>query len=515
MSNQENLTMGVKRLLVTALFASSALAQSIIGTGTPPGGYFIPSGVNAEGSILIGKSGDFGYRWSAATGFEQLTPPAGVTSVVPYSISADGSTIGGTTHGTDGFRAFRWTSDSGFQILPILPGGTFMYGIFMSGDGSTIVGQANDGTSLYKAVRWTTSTGVRVLTNFAGIISDSRANGSNYDGSIVVGQTYVGGTNFGNRAFRWTSSGMANLGTLPTFNHSKAFCISSDGAVIAGTSSFNWTDTPIHAVRWTSQGIADLGLPAGMTEAQPSCISADGSAIGILSWVDGPRAAYWSAATGVVDLNTYLPSIGIDLSGWFLTRTYGLSADGRTIVGEGSLNGVGQGWIVNLGCLNAPTITSHPASRTACPTATTSFSVTAGGAGPFSYLWQWRPEGATTWLDIHDGNNLNTSGEIIFTALNSTAATITINDLRTPSTREVLRMVHALVSNPCGDAHSTSATLTISMADFNCDGSLDLFDYLDFVSAFANNEPGADFNRDGIIDFFDYLDFVQAFSSGG
>jgi hypothetical protein len=51
-------------------------------------------------------------------------------------------------------------------------------------------------------------------------------------------------------------------------------------------------------------------------------------------------------------------------------------------------------------------------------------------------------------------------------------------------------------------------------ADFNQDGVVDFFDYLDFVAAFAGNQPGADFNADTVTDFFDYLDFVAAFSSG-
>ena len=51
-------------------------------------------------------------------------------------------------------------------------------------------------------------------------------------------------------------------------------------------------------------------------------------------------------------------------------------------------------------------------------------------------------------------------------------------------------------------------------ADFNGDGQVDFFDYLDFVQAFANEDPEADFNGDGQIDFFDYLDFVQAFAEG-
>lgn len=51
-------------------------------------------------------------------------------------------------------------------------------------------------------------------------------------------------------------------------------------------------------------------------------------------------------------------------------------------------------------------------------------------------------------------------------------------------------------------------------ADFNTDGVLDFFDYLDFVTAFAAGQFAADFNDDMAIDFFDYLDFVSGFSLG-
>jgi subtilisin family serine protease len=51
-------------------------------------------------------------------------------------------------------------------------------------------------------------------------------------------------------------------------------------------------------------------------------------------------------------------------------------------------------------------------------------------------------------------------------------------------------------------------------ADFNLDGVIDFFDYLDFVAAFSAGGAVADFNADGTIDFFDYLDFVAAFSGG-
>jgi hypothetical protein len=51
-------------------------------------------------------------------------------------------------------------------------------------------------------------------------------------------------------------------------------------------------------------------------------------------------------------------------------------------------------------------------------------------------------------------------------------------------------------------------------ADFNDDGQVDFFDYLDFAIAFDAEDATADFNGDNQVDFFDYLDFAQAFDVG-
>lgn len=49
-------------------------------------------------------------------------------------------------------------------------------------------------------------------------------------------------------------------------------------------------------------------------------------------------------------------------------------------------------------------------------------------------------------------------------------------------------------------------------SDWDLDGDVDFFDYLDFVDQYAGGS--ADFNRDDVTDWFDYLDFVQAFAAG-
>jgi hypothetical protein len=62
--------------------------------------------------------------------------------------------------------------------------------------------------------------------------------------------------------------------------------------------------------------------------------------------------------------------------------------------------------------------------------------------------------------------------------------------------------------------HAEHFVGTQCRADFNEDGAVDFFDYLDFVDAFSAGAHAADFNADSTIDFFDYLDFVDAFSAG-
>jgi hypothetical protein len=72
-----------------------------------------------------------------------------------------------------------------------------------------------------------------------------------------------------------------------------------------------------------------------------------------------------------------------------------------------------------------------------------------------------------------------------------------------------------IISDACGPLPTDDATLTVTNpADFNADGQIDFFDYLDFVQAFGDETPGADFDHNGQIDFFDYLDFVAVFDAG-
>jgi hypothetical protein len=114
---------------------------------------------------------------------------------------------------------------------------------------------------------------------------------------------------------------------------------------------------------------------------------------------------------------------------------------------------------------------------------------------------------------------INTNGTLaapmlLATAPGSTPDAIAVADLNgAPGSGSLPEIV---VSNRDADTVFvfTNTTPPPCRADFNNNGSVDFFDYLDFVQAFANESPTADFNQNGTVDFFDYLDFVQAFAAG-
>ncbi|MBU6412493.1 MAG: immunoglobulin domain-containing protein [Planctomycetes bacterium] len=138
-------------------------------------------------------------------------------------------------------------------------------------------------------------------------------------------------------------------------------------------------------------------------------------------------------------------------------------------------------------------ITTQPADASACSGGSVSFTVAATGATPLAYQWRFNS------ANIADGGSYS----------GTDTATLTVS----PVNSGVVGSYDCIITNICNTVTTSAANLTSCPADFNCDGGVDFFDYLDFVAAFSSNDPTADFNGDGGIDFFDYLDFVAAFST--
>ncbi len=126
-------------------------------------------------------------------------------------------------------------------------------------------------------------------------------------------------------------------------------------------------------------------------------------------------------------------------------------------------------------------------------------NVSPGNYGLLTYQW-YGPSGPLT-----DGPQF---GGHIYSGSNT--QTLSINPVSTAA----VGGYSVVVQNACGGFGTAPSQLTYCPGDFNCDGSADFFDYLDFVDAYSANWPNADFNGDDSVDFFDYLDFVDAYSAG-
>lgn len=238
------------------------------------------------------------------------------------AVSGDGSTVVGYTWvGSSATIPFRWTAATGYQNLGTL-GGTNSpnnNALAVSFDGSVVVGQSALPNGTVRGFRWTAQTGMEELQ--MGPQVSQTAEGVSADGLIVVGYNTV-----------WTyPGGPGNLQTIPNLGAGTAqgHAISNNGQIVAGHSQ---VPGPLpHAIRWTpGGGTQDLGVTTGI-ESVAWCISGDGLVIGgeardaAFFW----RAFRWTAASGMVDMGTL---------GGPMSTAHGASHDGSVIVGKSLIN---------------------------------------------------------------------------------------------------------------------------------------------------------------------------------
>lgn len=329
-----------------ALLAGSAStnAQSIIDIGALDASHAFAgaNAVSADGSVVAGMSAvEF---WNQTRSFRRtsggLTDLGGFAdarNVIATSVSADGTWLGGTCYTSQSAVPFRWSEATGMQDLGAVSGPAFSGDVTgISADGSALVGAGRDGF----AFRWTVADGVQSLSALDGG-GYSYASAISADSRAVTG---FSGTGTGELAFVWTEAGgMQALPQIGPDEYSAGLAISADASVVAGYDG-------LFAARWVNGAGSTLGTAPGGSFSVAYAISGDGQVIGGAS--DNATgdivATIWTESLGMVDLNTYLPSVGVDLSGWYLMTTTGISFDGTTIVGAGIYNGVERGWVVTV-----------------------------------------------------------------------------------------------------------------------------------------------------------------------
>ncbi len=342
-------TLAIATALALPQFAH---AQSFIGLGTfqtptglgrPLAGEISADGTTVVGRIVLPNGQEPAFRWTTATGVQSLGIALGADTTYATAASADGSTIVGYTGGTGPNRAWRWTAAAGITELLPLPGSEGALAVSISHDGSLIGGHSHVAMTGPRVVRWDASGTPEDIGLYPG---DDQTHLWHLSPD---GRTIVGWTGNCGRPFRWTE-GAGYEPLPPQVSNGSGFGTSTDGSTVVGVaytagvgSAFRWTDTG---------GYQELGLLPGAAKASAWRCSADGTVIIGACYFEYPdmRAFLWTPSLGMVDLNEFLPSLGINLDGWILTSTAGISADGLTITGRGKHNGVTESWVAVIPC---------------------------------------------------------------------------------------------------------------------------------------------------------------------
>lgn len=338
-----------RTLLVLALATASLGAQQIRSVGVLPGGIGSQcSSVSASGQVVVGISwGEWGvsndrsFRIVGNGEAQDIGTFPGAENMWATAVSGNGTTTVGLAFTPTGLRGFRLRNGV-FLDLGVLPGapyGTEAYGV--SHDGSVVVGTGSSPGDLFHAFRWTQQTGMVDLGTLPG--GDySYGNAVSASGQVVVGASTSAN---GEQGFRWTpSTGMTQLQPIDPAVPSGAFAVSATGAFAAGYSGTSM-------VRWNAAGqVQDLGTLPGGSYAVAYAISGNGQIVGGMSddVTMESRATVWAALLGQVDLNEFLPELGVDLSDWDLDGVTSISADGRTLVGFGQFQGENRGFVVRV-----------------------------------------------------------------------------------------------------------------------------------------------------------------------
>jgi len=335
-SQISNRTHNLILLLKVAIIALSFLdlyAQqpTLTWVGTLGGSKSEARGISANGTVIVGVSrnaneSDRAFRWSAATGIQDLGTLGG-DWIEATDVSADGSVIVGWSYDSSGiYRAFKWTSTTGMQDLGV---GDYSKATAVSEDGLAITVNVNS-----MAYRWTASGGLQNLGNLGG--TSTEGSDISADGSVIGG--FSNDSTGDPYAFRWSSTGgMIQIGTFYSF----ALGLSGNGSTVTG---FETGSAGLYrAFRWTQTGGFEFNIAGNFS--QGNAVSGDGT---IIVGNKSGGAFRFSTAGGLEDLNQVYASLLTQGSN--LYDATDISPDGQFITGTGTNGETGrdEGYLLAL-----------------------------------------------------------------------------------------------------------------------------------------------------------------------
>jgi len=331
---------------ITAILAPSILfaAPSIAGELhliNATGGYM--TGVSADGRVVSGYGAQYFY-WTKETGsvFIGGIAPGIQGAGGSSNVADDGSRLCGNVLNPQGkVEAAIYDIAAGeWQLLGNLGAScdinsSTAWG--MSGNGLTVVGGVYPSACSHRAMRWTASGSIGTLFSWFGWTT--RANGANFDGSVVFGWQDNGDTGFRQGAI-WVNGVQTRLASPSGVRMGEANCCTSDGTTVFGFGNFNDGNGQV-PYRWTAAAKATpLGASPDPAPGYATGCSADGTIVScFFRW--GPPAISgegfaWISGRGFVPLETLAEENGAKVPpGVRLSLPLSVSADGKTIVGAG------------------------------------------------------------------------------------------------------------------------------------------------------------------------------------
>ncbi|QYK48953.1 MAG: hypothetical protein KF838_03660 [Phycisphaeraceae bacterium] len=345
---------------LTAVIIATIVGTSACASGVQFNllGEFYATGVSADGSVIVGNSADNLFetvRWTVGDGVVRLGRETmsvfGVGAGIP-GVSDDGTRISATITSDDGTFITQglWTEGSGWQTLSPYPSDM---GIVdsnagsawnISGDGNHVVGlywRAGATDGIAHASTGTLAGGVVGLGSTGGA---SRANASNYDGSVIVGWDEAADGHW--RSVVWVNGVQTILHDQGAFT--EAVEVNAAGDMVVGDAWNEATSTREAAIwRWDGASWDEqiLGTLPGTFEfwgrSIANGVSADGSVVvGYNVYDFGPfsdtTGFVWTAGLGMVSIESYLSMYGVSVDPLFdFISLTGVSADGKTLIGYG------------------------------------------------------------------------------------------------------------------------------------------------------------------------------------
>jgi uncharacterized membrane protein len=255
--------------------------------GTLPGNASsFARGISADGSVVVGFSGNQAFRWSEAGGMSALG--SGSASAV----SSNGSTVAGTSDG----QLWTWTTGGGMANAGLPNGASVASVTDISGGGTTLTGYAGYPGPTTRPFIWDSTNGFQELTpglnGFAFAVSGN--------GNSVVGTTSM------DLPFRWSrENGVTQLPMLSSAQGARADVVVPDASIIMGEYFPGPGGVGSGVVVWDEQhgardlrqlligehGFSEAQLPS-LNETEGQGLSADAMTLAVTTFSQGTRTRW-------------------------------------------------------------------------------------------------------------------------------------------------------------------------------------------------------------------------------